>query len=109
MSMSDRLIQAREAAGFERTADAAHAFGWAYPTYAAHENGSRGFARVASKYAQAYHVHLEWLLTGKGPMRGSAPMQAEIVDLWGRLLDDDRKAVLEFARWKAEQRKSSDR
>lgn len=67
-AIHDRLKQARERAHFETAADAAEAFGWAYPTYAAHENGSRGFrADTAQRYAQAFGVKAQWLLYG-GPV-----------------------------------------
>ncbi|MBI6628347.1 LexA family transcriptional regulator [Pontibaca salina] len=61
----DRLKEAREKAGYETAADAAGAFGWPYPTYAAHENGSRGFrAETAQRYAKAFRVTAHWLLYG---------------------------------------------
>lgn len=64
----DRLKQARERARFDSASDAADAFGWAYPTYAAHENGSRGFrADTAQRYAKAFGVTAQWLLYG-GPI-----------------------------------------
>lgn len=65
--MSDRLKQAREAAGFERAADAAARFGWRPSTYYGHENGSRGLKPdVATIYARAFRVSPEWLLYGRG-------------------------------------------
>ena len=65
--IASRLRWARKQAGYETATDAAHAFGWAVPTYSAHENGSRGL-RVdkARRYAQAFRVSLLWLLTGEG-------------------------------------------
>jgi SOS-response transcriptional repressor LexA len=66
-SVSDRLRQARQGAGFESVADAARALGVSYPTYAGHENGSRGLRRDSlSKYARRFKVSVDWLLTGKG-------------------------------------------
>jgi phage repressor protein C with HTH and peptisase S24 domain len=66
-NISDRLRQARIDAGFADAADAAASLGIKYPTYAAHENGSRGFGRTkAELYARKFKVSLEWLLTGKG-------------------------------------------
>jgi len=67
MEMSDRLRQAREAAGFENAADAARRFSWPETTYRAHENGARNFPRSkATLYARAYRVSPEWLLLGVG-------------------------------------------
>lgn len=72
-----RLREAREAAGYATAGDAAKAFGWAYPTYAGHENGSRGVRPdLIRRYARAFKVNTLWLLDGIGDMRGpsgSAP------------------------------------
>lgn len=66
-SVADRLKIARENAGFESVADAARALGVSYPTYAGHENGSRGLRRDAvTKYARRFKVSADWLLTGHG-------------------------------------------
>ena len=40
------------------------------PGYSAHENGNRGFKEMAERYARFYRVNLEWLLTGRGLMKG---------------------------------------
>ena len=73
---ASRLRLAREAAGFENAREAADRFGWAYPTYSSHENGSRGIRTdKISEYAQAFRVEPAWLLSGVGPMaapKGSA-------------------------------------
>jgi hypothetical protein len=76
MDINQRLRAAREAAGFKSMADAAKAVGVPYPTYAGHENGGRGAFRrdEAGKYSRAFKVSLEWLLTGKGPMRRTGLM-----------------------------------
>ena len=73
MDINQRLRAAREAAGFKSMADAAKSVGVPYPTYAGHENGGKGaFKRDdAAKYARVFKVNLEWLLTGRGPMRRS--------------------------------------
>ena len=67
-----RLAMAREAAGFPEAADAARAMGIKYSTYAGHENGSRGFALNAERYARFFRVDLNWLLTGRGEMKDKA-------------------------------------
>lgn len=82
--MSDpktRLRQARKAAGFESLADAARHLGVKYPTYAGHENpNSPGNiqAAAAELYARKFKVSLDWLLTGRGDMRGQGVIPAEI-------------------------------
>jgi len=65
--VAERLQIARRAAGFTDAAEAAAALGVAYPTYAAHENATRGIRpEAASKYARRYKVSLDWLLEGRG-------------------------------------------
>jgi len=64
---SDRLKQARLAAGYPKASHAAEAFGVPLATYQQHENGIRGFpARRAAKYASLLKVAPEWLLYGHG-------------------------------------------
>jgi SOS-response transcriptional repressor LexA len=63
----ERLKKARKDAGYRTATDAARALGIPYPTYAAHENGSRQYeADEAVVYARKFKVPIEWLLTGKG-------------------------------------------
>lgn len=63
---NDRLKQIRKARGYKTATKAAQAFGWNVNTYRSHENGVRGVpADQAEKYATAYQVTLDWLLTGK--------------------------------------------
>ncbi len=64
--MAARLKQARILAGFKSVTSAAESLGVPYPTYAAHENASRGIETDAARhYARRYNVSLDWLLTGK--------------------------------------------
>lgn len=65
-----RLEQARKNAGYATAREAAEALGVSYPTYAAHENGQRGLARAAERYAKFFKVSIDWLLTGKAPPVG---------------------------------------
>lgn len=65
--IGERLAVARRAAGFESAAAAARALGMPYPTYAGHENGSRGVRANLERYARKYGVSTDWLLTEKGP------------------------------------------
>ena len=69
-----RLQKARIEAGYADATAAAEAMGVKPPTYWGHENGSRGLARSAQKYATFFKVSLDWLLSNKGPPR---PKKAE--------------------------------
>ncbi len=94
MDMHERLKAAREAAGYKSVAEAARAFGWNVNTTASNENGNRTYSRMgAEKYARAYHVNLEWLLTGRGQMKGRDPESAEIIHIWSRIPSSDRLAA----------------
>lgn len=65
----DRLRQARDAIGLS-VEEAAIAFGAAYSTYAAHENGTTPFTLSAAiEYAKRYKVSIDWLVHGgsEGP------------------------------------------
>jgi transcriptional regulator with XRE-family HTH domain len=65
-----RLRQARKGAGFSTAQEACDRFGWSYPTYSGHENGSRGFKTAsAEEYARAFRVDLGWLITGNSRPR----------------------------------------
>lgn len=67
MTIENRLKEARKNKGYSSGAAAADAFGWSKPTYRSHENGSRGIPRDKLEvYARAFHVSIEWLLTGRG-------------------------------------------
>lgn len=66
----DRLRKARQEAGYARAVDAARAFGWNENTYTANENGYAPFSKAAAvRYARAFRIELDWLVTGHGPMR----------------------------------------
>jgi phage repressor protein C with HTH and peptisase S24 domain len=86
-----RLKIAREKAGYKSAAKAAEALGMSYPTYAGHENGTRGLRKNIERYAQFYRVSVDWLLTAKGEgpkngqaMRGPMPPPGQ-VRLMGRV------------------------
>ncbi|TAA48938.1 helix-turn-helix transcriptional regulator [Shinella sp. JR1-6] len=62
----ERLRQAREAIGLS-VEEASIAFGAAYSTYAAHENGTTPYTlNAAIEYAKRYKVSLDWLVHGVG-------------------------------------------
>ena len=64
---SERLREARRAAGFE-TADAfAKALGMGAVTYRAYETGQNGYAKHAPRFAAKLGTTAEWLLEGRGP------------------------------------------
>lgn len=64
-----RLARARKEAGFDSAADAARALGMTESTYVGHENGFRGYKAHADRYAAFFKVNLEWLWSGRGPMK----------------------------------------
>ena len=87
--MAERLRHAREKiAGIDTAAEAARRLRIDYQTYVAHENGSRGFTRSASRYAGFYKVNLTWLLTGAGSPRGSN-LEARFMSL-----DTDQQKIM---------------
>lgn len=77
--IGDRLRLARDKAGYRSAAKAAEALGVAYPTYASHENGSRGIGDGLTKYARFFKVSTDWLLTGKGDGPGQVMTAVPIV------------------------------
>jgi phage repressor protein C with HTH and peptisase S24 domain len=69
--LAERLQLARAEAGFERPTQAARAYGWVVSTYLGYENGDREPSKeTARRIAEAYRVSLDWLLSGRGAMRG---------------------------------------
>lgn len=68
-----RLKEAREEAGYATAGEAAVAFGWNENTYRSAENGYRAPGRRSLvKYAKAFRVSVDWLLTGRSPKRPSS-------------------------------------
>jgi DNA-binding XRE family transcriptional regulator len=89
---SDRLRRARARAGFASAADAARRLNLHYPTYAAHENGSRGFSKQsARRYATAFKINVQWLLYGLGDPTGKSIEQTILA-----LPDEYRRQVVEY-------------
>lgn len=82
--VNERLVIAREKAGYATAADAARAMGVKEPTYYSHENGTSGLrVPVAEKYARKFKVSLNWLLTGQGEIspNGLEPYEIEVAGL----------------------------
>lgn len=61
----ERLKDARKAAGFETAEAFAHAVNVKPVTYRAHEQGTRGFSKYASKYARRLRTTAAWLISGE--------------------------------------------
>jgi len=87
--MAARLRWARENSGFMAVADAIRAFEWP-GVYHQHENGLRGFAKHARKYARAYRVREEWLRYGQGLPRASMRgiVVGGVVGAFGIIIDE---------------------
>lgn len=61
-----RLMAARERAGFATASEAARRYGWNENTYRSHENGERGLRPdVAARYAAAFKVSPAYILIGE--------------------------------------------
>lgn len=100
---SDRLRQAREMAGLGSAADAARRLGMDYPTYAAHENGTRGFNKdQAAKYARAFRINILWLLYGLGTP-GGVGLEQQVLEL----PPEKRKQFYDFLKWLRESKAAS--
>ena len=77
--IAKRLRAARKKAGFSSAIDAAAALGISYPTYVAHENGTRGIGSAAQKlYAKRFHFSLDYLVNGKQDTVYSVPLMGYI-------------------------------
>lgn len=102
-----RLTHARmHLARLKSAAEAARRLKVPYPTYAAHENGSRGFGpEEADLYAKAFKIDREWLVWGVGNPRGPS-----IMDKIAQLDPDRRKAAESHIDWlHSEQQKERSR
>lgn len=93
-AMAARLVQAREMAGLDGPVEAHRALRMPYQTYAAHENGSRGFRQSAARYARFYKVRLEWLLTGEGDMTAHPA-----IHIYDDLPADKRREWIEYGNY----------
>lgn len=72
---AERLKEAR-ARIFESAAEAARALGLKEVTVRAHESGQNGFpVQTAAKYAKAYGITLQWLLSGQGLELSAEPQR----------------------------------
>lgn len=98
--MGKRLRFARVLAGYSTAASAAEVLRIDYPTYASHENGSRGFFKRGARYAKFYNVDYTWLMQGIGrPRTGTAyPNQASPTMPVERSEEQIIREFLEFQR-----------
>lgn len=81
MSVADRIRRSRIAAGYRTAKEAADALRKPYPTYAGHENGSRGIkSGEITLYAQAFGVSEHWLVFGTTSHRRRLRLVGEIND-----------------------------
>ena len=84
MERHERLEQARIAAGYGTSADAARRLGIRYGRYLAHERGQRGIKdSEIEKYARAFKVTVPWLAFGIGKMQSYEDMQIPVVGYVG--------------------------
>jgi len=81
-TLAARLKRARKEAGFDTATEAAEKCDWNPNTYRSIENGTRGpgFENVI-EYADTFNVRLDWLMTGRGPMRRGTTRQVPIFQL----------------------------
>lgn len=75
MQPHERLAGAR-ADKYPSASAAAAALGIPTGTYVQYENGTRGFAKHAERFARFYRVNLEWLVSGRGDKRSKASARA---------------------------------
>ena len=95
-SSADRLRYAREQMGIATPTDAIARFGWTKSTYYGHENGSRGLTRhTARNYAKAYHISIDWLLTGIGKLRD--PILQRLIENYHQLAPGLQKSLADIS------------
>lgn len=96
---AERLRRAREIAPYLTASEAARAMGMVVSTYINHEGGEREFFEHMPKYARFFRVNLEWLMTGRGPMKGNKIEQ--LISGLPPDLEGEAVRYLEFLRSKA--------
>ncbi|CAM1654603.1 Cro/C1-type helix-turn-helix domain [Bartonella apis] len=90
--IGNRLKAARKAAGFSSAIDAAAAQRISYPTYVAHENGTRGISgKMLELYAKRFGVTTDWLLSGRKDAAGNRLK---------RKIDEKLSFIMEATGWK---------
>jgi transcriptional regulator with XRE-family HTH domain len=94
MSASERLKQARKAAGYDTAVAAAAALGLPEQTYLPYESGRTGFSRRAARLAHFFGVNLTWLIEGSGPMKRA--QKEPLLDKFERLPPDKQTQILDM-------------
>ncbi|QHJ84453.1 MAG: hypothetical protein [Caudoviricetes sp.] len=90
--IGNRLKAARKAAGFSSAIDAAAAQRISYPTYVAHENGTRGISgKMLELYAKRFGVTTDWLLSGR---------KDALTGHYKRKIDEKLSFIVEATGWK---------
>ena len=90
--IGNRLKAARKAVGFSSANDAAAALGINYPTYAAHENGTRGINRRAlERYSKYFDVRIDWLISGENDAG---------TDSYKRKIDEKLSFIMKATGWR---------
>ena len=90
--IGNRLKAARKAAGFSSAIDAAAAQRISYPTYVAHENGTRGISgKMLELYAKRFGVTTDWLLSGRKDAAGNR---------YKRKIDEKLSFIVEATGWR---------
>lgn len=114
-TFGDRLIEARKAAGYENPKAAQEAFGFS-SVYYEHEKKEHAPRRDSvERYASAYRVDYNWLLTGVGAMKGDGEVISDLrIDpeklaptLWllairGKTAHDADPNLPDFSEWSPE-------
>ncbi|MCO5157543.1 MAG: helix-turn-helix domain-containing protein [Aquamicrobium sp.] len=99
MELHERLVAAREHAGYKTATEAAAAIGVPYGTYSGHENGASGFrADKGELYARRFKVRFEWLMRGTGPMVDLATKHREILAIFDSLPPDLQESYADVLR-----------
>jgi transcriptional regulator with XRE-family HTH domain len=110
-TLADRLIAAREAAGYKKASEAIEAFGFSQFTYYQHENGTREPGKpLLERYAKAFKVSIDWLMRGVGEMKpaSSDPQTAELISIFKKLDEKRKGEIADFARYKAAEAKKTE-
>lgn len=90
--IGNRLKAARKTAGFSSAIDAAAAQRISYPTYAAHENGTRGISgKMLELYAKRFGVTTDWLLSGRKDAAGNR---------YKRKIDEKLSFIMKATGWR---------
>lgn len=103
------MRDARLRAGYKTAKAAAERLAIPYPTYAGHENGSRGILPdEAAKYAKTFKVRPEWILFGEigpepltstsDPQPPLAPIVKAIEDYLDGLTEAEQRTIAESVR-----------